>query len=375
MKIGVPKEIVPNERRVALIPEAVATLVKGGMEVLVEARAGEAAFFSDRAYAEVGAALVPDARTLLAQADVVLKVQKPVPNTALDQHEVDLMKEGAVLVTMLQPLSNLDLVTRLAARRITSFSMDRIPRIARAQRMDPLSSQATVAGYKAALIAASSLGKFFPMLVTAAGTVPPAKVLILGAGVAGLQAVATTRRLGAVVHAYDVRPAVKEQVESLGAVFLDLDLAGEDVEDREGYARELSEETQQREKAMLRRYLKEVDVVITTALIPGKPAPILITGEMVREMKPGSVIVDLAAEMGGNCELTEPGTTVVKDDVIIHGPLNVPSSMPVHASQMYSKNILSFLQHLVRDGRLQLDFDDPIIHQTCITHEGKVRHP
>jgi NAD(P) transhydrogenase subunit alpha len=358
VRIGVPKEIVPDERRVALVPDAVKPLVNAGMEVLVEAGAGEGAFFLDRAYEGVGAALVDDARALFPRVDVVLKVQAPVLNPILGQHEVDLLKEGAALISFLEPRNHADVVGRLAQRKITTFSMDLIPRIARAQRMDALSSQSTVAGYKAVLMAAYSFGKFFPMLVTAAGTVPPARVLVLGAGVAGLQAIATARRL-----------------ESLGATFLALDLAAGETEDAQGYARELSEEVQRRQSEMLHRHVKEVDIVITTALIPGKRAPILITGEVVQGMKPGAVIVDLAAETGGNCELTEPGSTVSRNGVVIHGPLNLPSSMPLHASQMYSKNISSFLLHLVRDGKLHLDFHDPIINDTCITHDGKVRHP
>ncbi|MFQ5960352.1 MAG: Re/Si-specific NAD(P)(+) transhydrogenase subunit alpha [Candidatus Methylomirabilales bacterium] len=375
MKVGIPKEIVADEKRVALVPEAVGTVVKAGTEVLVEVGAGAGAFIPDRAFEEAGATLVPDARALLSQAEVVLKVQAPVLNTVLGSHEVELMREGAVLITFLQPQSDPDLVKRLADRKITSFSMDRIPRIARAQKMDALSSQSTVAGYKAVLTAASLLGKFFPMLVTAAGTVPPAKVLVLGAGVAGLQAIATARRLGAVVQAYDIRPAVKEQVESLGATFVELDLAGEQTEDASGYALELTGESQERENMLLRRHVPQADIVITTALIPGRRAPILITGEMVQEMKTGSVIVDLGAEMGGNCELTEPGRTVTKHGVIIHGQLNIPSTMPFHASQMYSRNISSLLLHLVRNGTLELDFSDPITNDTCVTHEGRVRHP
>ncbi|MEE9171486.1 MAG: Re/Si-specific NAD(P)(+) transhydrogenase subunit alpha [candidate division NC10 bacterium] len=375
MKVGIPKEIVPDERRVALVPEAVGTVVKAGTEVHVEVGAGEGAFIPDRAFEEAGATLVPDARALLSQAEVVLKVQAPALNTALGAHEVEMMREGAVLITFLQPQSDPDLVKRLAERKITSFSMDYIPRIARAQKMDALSSQSTVAGYKAVLIAASSLGKFFPMLVTAAGTVPPAKVLILGAGVAGLQAIATARRLGAMVQAYDIRPAVKEQIESLGGSFLAFDLVGEQTEDAGGYARELTGESQEREKVLLGRHVPQADIVITTALIPGRRAPILITGEMVQEMKTGSVIVDLAAEMGGNCELTEPGRTVTKHGVIIHGQLNLPSTMPFHASQMYSRNISSLLLHLVRNGTLELDFNDPITNDTCVTHEGRVRNP
>ena len=374
MKVGIPKEIAPNENRVALVPEAVGTLVKAGVEVLVESGAGEGAFFPDRAYEEAGATLVPDARTLMAQADVVLKVQAPVLNTAVGEHEVGMMREGAALVTFLQPLGNPDVLKRLEERRITSFSLDRIPRIARAQKMDALSSQSTVAGYKAVLTAASASAKFFPMLVTAAGTVPPAKVLVLGAGVAGLQAIATARRLGAMVQAYDIRPAVKEQVESLGGSFLGVDLTGEQTEDEGGYARELAAEAQEQQNKLLRRHVPEADIVITTALIPGKQAPILVTTEMVQDMKAGSVIVDLAAEMGGNCELTEPGSVVTKYGVTIHGPLDVSSTMPVHASQMYSRNISSFLLHLVQNGNLKLDFNDPITNDTCITHEGKVRH-
>ncbi|MFB3076162.1 MAG: NAD(P) transhydrogenase subunit alpha [Candidatus Methylomirabilales bacterium] len=251
--------------------------------------------------------------------------------------------------------------------------MDLIPRIARAQKMDALSSQSTVAGYKAVLAAASSLGKFFPMLVTAAGTIPPAKVLVLGVGVAGLQAIATARRLGAMVQAYDIRPAVKEQVESLGGTFIELDLGGGKTEDVSGYAEELTAESHEREKVLLRRHVPKADIVITTALIPGKRAPVLITAEMVQDMKAGSVIVDLAAEAGGNCELTEPDRVVTRYGVTIHGPLNIPSAMPVHASQMYSKNISSFLLQIVRNGKLEFDFNDPITNDTCITHEGRVR--
>lgn len=375
MKVGIPKEIASNEKRVALVPEAVSTVSKAGTEVLVEVGAGEGSYIPDRAFEEAGATLMPDARALLSQAEVVLKVQAPVLNTALGSHEVELMREGAVLITFLQPQSDPDLVKRLADRKITSFSMDRIPRIARAQKMDALSSQSTVAGYKAVLTAASSLGKFLPMLVTAAGTVPPAKVLVLGAGVAGLQAIATARRLGAVVQAYDIRPAVKEQVESLGGTFVELDLAGEKTEDAGGYARELTGESRERENALLRHHVPQADIVITTALIPGRRAPVLITGEMVQEMKRGSVIVDLAAETGGNCELTEPGETVSRHGVVIHGQLNIPSTMPLHASQMYSRNISSLLLHLVRNGTLELDFNDPITNDTCITHEGRMRHP
>ena len=373
MKVGVPKEIVVGENRVALVPDAVGLLRKAGPQILFESAAGDGAFFPDRAYEAAGATIVSDPVVLFTEADVVLKVQTPVLNPVLGKHEVELMREGTVLISFLQPLSHPDLVNRLVERKITSFSMDLIPRIARAQKMDALSSQSTVAGYKAVLAAASSLGKFFPMLVTAAGTIPPAKVLVLGAGVAGLQAIATARRLGAMVQAYDIRPAVKEQVESLGGTFIELDLGGEKTEEVNGYAEELSAESQEREKVLLRRHVPEADIVITTALIPGKRAPVLITAEMVQDMKAGSVIVDLAAEAGGNCELTEPDLVVTRYGVTIHGPLNVPSAMPVHASQMYSKNISSFLLQIVRNGKLEFDFNDPITNDTCITHEGRVR--
>ncbi len=374
MKVGVPKEIVVGENRVAVVPDAVGLLRKAGPQILFESGAGEGAFFPDRAYEAAGATIVSDPVALFTEADAVLKVQAPVLNPVLGKHEVELMREGTVLISFLQPHSHPDLVNRLVERKITSFSMDLIPRIARAQKMDALSSQSTVAGYKAVLAAASSLGKFFPMLVTAAGTIPPAKVLVLGAGVAGLQAIATARRLGAMVQAYDIRPAVKEQVESLGGTFIELDLGGENTEDVSGYAEELTAKSQEREKVLLRRHVPEADIVITTALIPGKRAPVLITAEMVQDMRAGSVIVDLAAEAGGNCELTEPDSVVTRYGVTIHGPLNVPSTMPVHASQMYSKNISSLLLQLVRNGKLELDFNDPVINDTCITHEGRARH-
>ena len=374
MKVGVPKEIVAGEHRVALVPEAAGMLQKAGLQVLVECGAGEGAFFPDQAYDAAGTTMIADPVALFREADVVLKVQPPVIHPVLATHEAERLREGTVLISFLQPMTDPGLVKILVARQITSFSMDRIPRIARAQKMDALSSQATVAGYKAVLIAASSMGKFFPMLVTAAGTIPPAKVLVLGAGVAGLQAIATARRLGAMVQAYDIRPAVKEQVESLGATFLELDVTGLQTEDERGYARELAAESQRQQHALLHRHVPQADVVITTASIPGKRAPVLITADMVENMKAGSVIVDLAAEAGGNCELTESGRVVTRHGVLIHGPLNVPSTMPLHASQMYAKNVSSFLLALVRDGKLELDFNDPITNETCITHEGKVRH-
>ena len=366
MRITVPKEIAPGERRVALTPEAAAALVKGGLEVLVETGAGEGAFHTDAAFEKAGVRIVPDASTLYGQADVVLKVQRPA------LVEVDRLREGAVLVSFLQALTSPDLVERLAARRITSFGMEGIPRISRAQKMDALSSQANIAGYKAVLIAAESLAKFFPMLMTAAGTVFAARALVMGAGVAGLQAIATARRLGAQVWGYDVRAAVKEQVESLGAKFLALDLGIADAEDKGGYARALSPEASRRQQELLAERTKEFDVVITTALVPGRPAPRLVTGETVAGMRPGSVIVDLAAEAGGNCELTEPDQVVVRHGVTIHGPTNLPATLPVHASQLYARNVTELLRELVKDGALALDFDDEVVKGACVTHGGQV---
>jgi H+-translocating NAD(P) transhydrogenase subunit alpha len=374
MKVGVPREIAPGERRVALVPEAIAPLVKLGLEVAVEAEAGAGAFYSHAEYEKAGASIAPDAAQLYGEAEILLKVQRPAENTELGRHEVDMMREGAILISFLQPATSSEVVRRLAARRITAFSMEAIPRISRAQMMDALSSQATVAGYKAALIAAETLPKFFPMLSTAAGTIFPAKVLVLGAGVAGLQAIATARRLGAVVWGYDVRPAVKEQVLSLGAKFLELPLEETGLEDQGGYARQLSAEAQARQQQWLADETKDFDAVITTALVPGKPAPRLITKETVARMRPGSVIVDLAAEAGGNCEVTEPGKTIAVNGVIVHGPLNLPSTVPIHASQMYARNVSNFLAQLIKDGKLQLNLEDELQRAPLITREGEVVH-
>jgi NAD(P) transhydrogenase subunit alpha len=366
MKIGVPKETAVNERRVALTPDLAARLVKSGLAVLVERGAGEAASFDDEAYRAAGATVVATPAEAFGQGDVILKVQLPA------SEEIRLCREGAALVAVFQPSADREAVSQLAARKVTAFSLALLPRITRAQPMDVLSSQATVAGYKAVLLAAATAGRFFPMLVTAAGTLSPARVLVLGAGVAGLQAIATARRLGAVVSAFDVRPAVKEQVESLGAKFLAMQI-GEQAEAAGGYAKELSEETHRRELAFITQHVKDADVVLTTAAIPGKRAPILVTAEAVRGMKPGSVIVDLAVETGGNCELTEAGTEVKRNGVVILGPLNLPSTLPYHASQMYARNVASFLSHVAPDGRLNLDFSDEIIRETCVTHAGEVR--
>ncbi len=360
MRIGVPKETAEGERRVALVPEVVARLVEAGHELAVERGAGSAASFEDGAYEEAGAALVESAW----DAEAVVKVQGP------DADETSRLRRGAVLIGFLQPLTDRVAIERLGAQGVIAFAMESIPRITRAQAMDALSSQATVGGYKAALIAADRLPRFLPMLTTAAGTVQPAKALVLGAGVAGLQAIATARRLGAVVHGFDVRPAVKEQVESLGARFLDLGVRGEETAG--GYAAELTPEQQAQQQAELEKRLPDYDVVITTAAIPGRPAPKLIPASAVQAMRPGSVIVDLAAETGGNCELTVPGEEVVRDGVLIVGRLNLPSEMPYHASQLYARNVQALLQHLAPEGELVLDFDDEITAAACVTREAEV---
>lgn len=364
MKIAVPKETEAGERRVALVPETASRLTSSGLDVTVEAGAGESASFLDEAYREAGATVVPGADELYREADAVVRVRKP------SEQEVDALPEGSVLIAFLEPLTDPDGIERLSKRGITGFAMESIPRITRAQSMDALSSQSTVGGYKAVLLAADRLPRFFPMLMTAAGTVAPAKVLVLGAGVAGLQAIATARRLGAVVSGFDIRPAVKEQVESLGATFLDLGVVGEETED--GYARELTEEEQTRQQDELARRIPEFDVVITTALIPGRPAPKLIPAAAVQGMRLGSVIVDLAAEAGGNCELTEPGEEVVREGVTIVGLTNLPSTMPAHASQLYSKNVGALLTHLAPEGELQLDFEDEITAGACVTKREEV---
>jgi H+-translocating NAD(P) transhydrogenase subunit alpha len=363
MRIGVVRETTPGERRVALVPETVGRLARSGNQVVVERGAGEASSFPDRTYTDAGAT-IGDAWS----AELVVKVARP------SHDEIARLAPGAVLIAFLGPLVNHELVRELARRRVTALSMDAIPRITRAQPMDALSSQATVAGYKAVLLAAAALPRFFPMLTTAAGTIAPAKAFVIGAGVAGLQAIATARRLGAVVEAFDTRPVVREQVQSLGAKFLEVDL-GETGEGSGGYAKELSEEAHRKEVELLAKAVKENDIVITTAAIPGRPAPKLITADMVRSMKPGSVIVDLAAETGGNTELTQAGKVIDVDGVRIDGTTNLPSTMPYHASQMYSRNIQSLLAlMLTKDGALNLDMKDDVIKGTVITKDGEVVH-
>jgi NAD(P) transhydrogenase subunit alpha len=373
VKIGVPKEIAPGEHRVALVPATVERLVKAKMEVLVEAGAGEAALFQNRDYAEAGARILPDAASLYSQAEVVLKVQPLRFNEALGVHEADLVAPQAVVVSFLIPSAAPDLLPRLGPRRLTVFSMDLIPRISRAQPMDARSAMSTLAGYKAVILAAAAYNRLFPMLSTAAGTIAPARVLVLGCGVAGLTAIATARRLGGMVSAYDVRPAVKQEVESLGARFLTLGIVSE--ADASGYAKGISEEEERRQREMMTGYVKESDIIITAALVPGKKSPVLITADMIAQMKPGSVIVDLAAEQGGNCEWTEAGQQVQRMGVTIIGPINLPASMPTLASQLYARTISAFLLNMVKDGALALNFDDPIVRESCVTRDGQVVSP
>ena len=371
MKIAVAKEFEVGERRVALVPDTVARLVKQGLEVWVEAGAGEGSFFSDAAYEAAGAKIISDTATLWGEADILLKVG--IPQERDGQSEVNMLREGTVFIGFLNPLGQPTVVQQMTERRITAFSIEMIPRTSRAQSMDALSSQASVAGYKAVLIAAAALPKYFPMLTTAAGTIAPAKVFIMGAGVAGLQAIATARRLGAVVEAFDIRPAVKEEVQSLGAKFVEVQLNEETVA-AGGYAKEVSEAAKQRTQEVVAEHVKNADVVITTAQVPGRKAPILVTEEMVAQMKPGSVIVDLAADQGGNCACTAPGKDVQKYGVTIIGPINLPSSMPVHASQLYAKNLATLVQLLTKDKMLQLNFEDDIIASACVTHAGEIRN-
>ncbi len=368
MRIGVPKEIMPRETRVALVPETVARLAKAGLEIVVETGAGDAAGFPDDAYRQAGATIASSAPATYQGSDMILKVREPMDNPGLGKHEADLVPEGAVYISFLGRDKDSPAVQKLAARRVTAFSMEMIPRTSRAQSMDALSSMAGAAGYKAALWGAVALGKFFPLKMTAAGTITPANVFVLGAGVAGLEALATSRKLGAVVAAYDVRPAVKEEVESLGGKFVQLELAQKDVVAAGGYAKELSAEDQQRVKELLATHVAKSDVVITTAAIPGKKAPVLVTEAMVKSMRPGSVIVDLAAETGGNCELTVAGETVVKYGVTIMGPINPAGSLPFHASQMYSRNMHALLKLMIdKEAKLKLNFEDDIIRDTCIS--------
>jgi NAD(P) transhydrogenase subunit alpha len=363
IRLAVPKENLPGEHRVALVPEVVRKLAKLDVEVLLESGAGVSSHYPDADYD--AARIITDTDSLYREADVVLAVQPPSADT------LGKLREGSIYIGLLLPFQRLEHIKGLVDRNITSFAMELVPRISRAQSMDVLSSQAAVAGYKAVLLAANLSGKFFPMLTTAAGTIRPAKVVIIGAGVAGLQAIATARRLGAIVEGYDVRAATKEQVESLGAKFIDIDVAAEGTG---GYARELTEVEKQQQQAVLAEHIAAADVVITTAALPGRPSPKIIPTSMVAGMKPGSVIIDLAAEGGGNCELTQAGEQLDHNGVTIYGPLDVPSMLAVHASEMYAKNLLNFLTPMIQDGQLTPDWDDEVLTGSVLTHAGEIRH-
>jgi H+-translocating NAD(P) transhydrogenase subunit alpha len=375
VKVAIPREIEDNERRIAATPETVKKLIAAGLEISVESGAGEACSFSDEDYETAGASVANNVKSLLSSADLTLKVHKPLPNKALGCHEVDLLKEGSILIAFLQPRLNSELLEKLNARKIKALSMDAIPRIARAQKLDALSSQANVAGYKSVLMASNALGKLMPLMMTAAGTIPPAKVLVIGAGVAGLQAIATAKRLGAIVEAFDTRPVVKDQVESLGGKFLQLEIQEQQTEDKGGYAKELSKESHDKELELIAAHSKISDIVITTAQIPGKQSPTLITEDTVRQMKAGSVIVDLAVEGGGNCTLSEPGRDVVKHGVIIIGRLNVPSLMPAQSSSLYARNMMNLVFEFYKDGKVDLDLENEVIKGALITLDGKVIAP
>jgi NAD(P) transhydrogenase subunit alpha len=368
MICGICKESRPEEARVAVVPDALSGLFQLGLSILVAAGAGRGSHFSDEQYEARGAAVV-DAREVWSKADLILKIHPP------SFEEAQLCKEGSILVSFLYPALHPEVVRLLAAKKVTAFALELIPRISRAQSMDVLSSQATVAGYKAALLAAASLPKFFPMLMTAAGTIPPAKVLVLGAGVAGLQAMATARRLGALVEGYDIRPAAREQVESVGARFVELPLKAEEAEAAGGYARAQTEEFYRRQQELLAERCALVDAVITTALVPGRRAPVLVSQAAVEAMRPGSVIVDGGAEQGGNCALTVPGKTLVHRGVTIHGPRNLPSTLPVHASVMYSRNLVSFLSYLFQDGKPNWDREDEVVRSPLVLDRGRAVQP
>jgi len=370
--VGVPKESFPGERRVALVPAVIPNLAKAGMEVAIEKGAGAAAGYPDAAYTEKGAKILPDRGAVFGTADAVVQVLCYGANDRTGKADLSLFRREQILIGFLRPLGTRETIEEIAATGVTSFAVELMPRITRAQSMDALSSMATICGYKAVLIAADTLPRLFPMLTTAAGTITPARVLVIGVGVAGLQAIATARRLGAVVSAYDVRPAVKEQVQSLGARFVELPIEAKGAQDARGYATAQDEAFYARQRELLGRVVAESDVVITTAVVPGKKSPVLVTAEMVRAMAPGSVIVDLAAERGGNCELTRSGETIIESGVTIFGQINLASGAPYHASQMYARNLTTFLLHLVKEGKLQLNLEDEITRETLLTRGGEV---
>ncbi len=367
MIIAIPKEIIPGENRVSVVPDMASKLAKKGFEIHVEKGAGFNAGFTDAQYEEAGAKLYENVEELYNSADIILKVQRPVEN------EVDLYKEGQLLVTFMYSLHYPDVAQKCAEKKINVISMDAIPRTTLAQKMDALSSQANIAGYKSVLMAANELGKIFPLMMTAAGTIQPARVVIMGAGVAGLQALGTARRLGAIVEVSDIRPAVKEEVQSLGGRFIEVE-SDEDMQDEGGYAKEASEEFLKKQKELIFKHITEADIVITTALVPGRKAPILVTEEMIKEMRPGSVVLDMATEFGGNCEISERGETVVKHDVTIIGESNLPSLVATNSSEVYSKNLQALLEHISTEGNVELKLEDEIVAGSLITHNGEVVH-
>ncbi len=371
---GIPRETFPGERRVAAVPASIAALTKAGLKVVVEAGAGTAAGFPDAQYTKAGAKVLADRDAVFAEADLLLMVRACGANPEAGRSDLELLRSGQTLVATCDPLTDPAPLQTLAGKHVTSFALELLPRITRAQSMDVLSSMATVAGYKAVLIAANRAPRMFPLLMTAAGTVKPARVLVVGAGVAGLQAIATAKRLGAIVHGYDIRPAVKEQVESLGGKFVELELEAGQSETSGGYAREMDEEFYRKQRELMAKVVAASDVVITTAAVPGKKAPVLVTAEMVRGMAPGSLIVDLAAERGGNCELTIAGETVEEEGVSILGPTNLASDIPYHASEMFSRNMATFVALLVQEGQIHLNLDDEIIRETLLTNQGEVVH-
>ncbi len=372
MIVGVPKETFPGENRVALVPVNIPPLKKRGIEIAVEMGAGLAAGYPDSVYIEKGAAIIDSRAELLKSAEIMLFVRALGANPVNGKSDLELMKKGQIIVGAMEPLSEPGSLKQLAEKGVISYALELMPRITRAQSMDILSSMATISGYKAVLLAAEALPKMFPMMMTAAGTISPSHVFVVGVGVAGLQAIASAKRMGAVVHAYDVRPAVKEQVESLGGKFVELDLDTGDAETKGGYAKEMGEEILRKQREMMFKVVAESDVVITTAAVPGKKAPVLVTAAMVKGMRPGSVVVDLAAERGGNCELTRAGETIDVNGVKIIGPVNLPSTVPYHASQMYSKNMTNFLTLLVKDGAAQVDSDDEVLTATMVSRDGQV---
>jgi H+-translocating NAD(P) transhydrogenase subunit alpha len=370
--VGVPKESYPGERRVGLVPVVVPSLIKAGFEVVIEAGAGVEAGYLDAHYAEKGAKIVPDRAAVFNAADIVVQVLCYGSNDATGEADLPLLRPDQILIGFLRPLGSLEMIHRLADTGVASFAIELVPRTTRAQSMDALSSMGTVCGYKAVLIAAETLPRFFPMLTTAAGTITPARVFVIGAGVAGLQAISTARRLGAVAQAYDLRPAAKEQVHSLGGRFVELPIEAKDAQDARGYGTQQDDSFYERQRELLGRVVAGSDVVIAAAVIPGKKSPVLVTEEMVKGMAPGSVIVDLAAERGGNCELTQPGQTVVAHGVAVIGRINLATGVPYHASQMYARNVTAFLLHMVKDGKPQLDSDDEIIRETLLTRGGEL---